>query len=183
MNGDLRDADFQDFVRTRYGDLLRTAYLLTGSVHAAEDLVQGALVRAMRGWARIDEPLAYLRRAMVNQSVNRWRRITSREVLTSVLPEAWGGARTTPDTGDAVAQRDELRRALLTLPPRMRAVLVLRYWEDLSEAETAGILGCSAGTVKAQASRGLARLRGVLEPARIELAPVLLSVRIAEESR
>jgi len=151
--------DLRDFVRTRYGDLLRTAYLLTGSPHAAEDLVQAALLRAMRRWSTIDDPMAYLRRAMVNQRTNVWRRLRSREVVTPAPP----AAASVPDHGDSVVNRAELLSALGTLPARMRAVLVLRYWEDLSETETAQLLGCSPGTVKSQASRGLARLRGVLE--------------------
>jgi RNA polymerase sigma-70 factor (sigma-E family) len=177
------DHDFQDFVRIRYLDLLRTAYLLTGSRHAAEDLVQGALVRAMHGWARIDDPMAYLRRTMVNLRVNRWRRITSREVLTAVLPESLTRAFVRPDPGDAIAQRDELLRALATLPPRMRAVLVLRYWEDLSEAETAALLRCSPGTVKAQASRGLARLRETLTASGAPVRPTPFTARIVEDVR
>jgi len=161
--------DFRDFVRIRYGDLLRTAYLLTGSSHAAEDLVQSALLRSMRRWEHIDEPMAYLRRAMVNQQVNLWRRISSHEVLSAVLPEGRTAVR--PDQTEAVAQRDELLKALGKLPVRMRAVLVLRYWEDLSETETAQILGCAPGTIKSQASRGLARLRTVLEESGTQRRP------------
>jgi RNA polymerase sigma-70 factor (sigma-E family) len=155
--------DFREFVRFRYGDLLRTAFLLTGSSHAAEDLVQTALLGAMRRWERIEDPMAYLRRAMVNQRVSVWRRISSREVVTAVLPDSVARRMAQPDDSTTVAQRDELLTALGTLPARMRAVLVLRYWEDISEAETAEILSCSVGTVKSQASRGLVRLRTVLE--------------------
>ncbi|GAA2363872.1 hypothetical protein GCM10010432_20130 [Catellatospora methionotrophica] len=150
---------FREFVQLRYGDLLRTAYLLTGSTHAAEDLVQSALLKAYRRWDRVDEPMPYLRRALVNQRTSVWRRIGSRELLTGVLPE-----RGRADGSAAHAERDELMAALATLPVRMRAVLVLRYWEDMSEADTAAALGCSAGSVKSQASRGLARLREVLRP-------------------
>lgn len=146
---------FNEFVRTRYTDLLRTAYLLTGTPHAAEDLVQSALLRAMRHWKEIDDPVAYVRRAMVNQRTNLWRRLRSREVLSSAPLESAA----VPDHGDGVVDRDELLSALARLPARMRAVLVLRYWEDLSEADTAELLGCAPGTVKSQASRGLARLR------------------------
>ncbi|HCT80853.1 MAG TPA: SigE family RNA polymerase sigma factor [Micromonosporaceae bacterium] len=137
---------------------MRTAFLLTGSMHSAEDLVQTVLLKAYRGWETIDEPFPYLRRAMVNQHISLWRRIGSRELITGFPPE-----RTTPDVSAAFAQRAELLDALARLPKRMRAVLVLRYWEDLSEADTAAILGCSTGSVKAQASRGLARLRGILQ--------------------
>ncbi len=153
------DDGFRQFVELRYRDLLRTAYLLTGTTHAAEDLVQTALLNALRHWKHIDDPMAYVRRAMVNQRNNLWRRLTSRELITEVLPE-----RSTPDSSAGVAQRAELLAALRKLPRKMRAVLVLRYWEDLSEAETAALLGCSVGSVKAQASRGLARLREHLAP-------------------
>lgn len=154
-------SDFREFVRLRYGDLLRTAFLLTGSAHAAEDLVQTVLLRAYRRWDRIDEPMSYLRRAMANQRITVWRRFGAHELITSLLPEP-----STPDTSSALVQRAELIEALRRLPHRMRAVLVLRYWEDLSEAETAAALGCSVGTVKAQASRGLVRLREALEAGR-----------------
>lgn len=139
---------FQEFVELRYADLLRTAFLLTGSREAAEDLVQTALLTTMRHWRTVTDPQAYVRRAMVNQRISLWRRIGSRELLTAVPPE-----RSTPDGTAGRADRDELLGALGRLPVRMRAVLVLRYWEDLSEAETAYVLGCSIGTVKSQASR------------------------------
>lgn len=150
------DPGFADFVAVRYGDLLRTAYLLTGSHHAAEDLVQACLLKAMPRWDRIVEPAASLRRVMVNQRVSWWRR------LRRELPQADPPDSVVPDDAVAAAERTVVLAALAALPPRMRAVLVLRYWEDQSEAETADLLGCSIGTVKAQASRGLARLRTVL---------------------
>lgn len=153
------DGGFREFVQVRYVDLLRTAYLLCGSRDAAQDLVQGALVKVMRRWSRVDDPMAYLRRTMVNERAARWRRVGSRELLTAFVPERWR-----PDATDTVVARDELLTALGRLPVRMRAVLVLRYWEDLSEAETAAILSCSVGTVKSQAARGLARLRVALAP-------------------
>jgi RNA polymerase sigma factor (sigma-70 family) len=98
---------------------------------------------------------------MVNQRTSLWRRIGSRELLTDAPPD-----RSTPDGAAGRAERDELLTALCRLPVRMRAVLVLRYWEDLSEEDTAQLLGCSVGTVKSQASRGLGRLRDVLGPGR-----------------
>lgn len=150
---------FQEFVEVRYADLLRTAYLLTGSRESAEDLVQTALLTTMRHWRTVGDPQAYVRRAMVNQRISVWRRIGSRELLTAVPPE-----QSQPDGTAGRADRDELLTALGRLPARMRAVLVLRYWEDMSEAETARVLGCSVGTVKSQSSRGLARLRDVLRP-------------------
>jgi RNA polymerase sigma-70 factor (sigma-E family) len=149
---------FQEFVEIRYGDLLRTAYLLTGTREAAEDLLQGALLTTMRHWRRVTDPVSYVRRAMVNQRTSLWRRIGSREWLTDRPPD-----RRAPDETAAREDRDALLAALARLPVRMRAVLVLRYWEDLSETQTAALLGCSVGTVKSQASRGLTRLRGVLE--------------------
>jgi RNA polymerase sigma-70 factor (sigma-E family) len=148
------DDGFREFVQVRYVDLLRTAYLLCGSRDVAQDLVQNALVKAMSRWSRIDDPMAYLRRTMVNERTARWRRIGSREFLTALVPEPWR-----PDAADAVIERDALLTAMNRLPARMRAVLVLRYWEDLSEADTAAILSCSVGTVKSQAARGLAKLR------------------------
>jgi RNA polymerase sigma-70 factor (sigma-E family) len=162
---------FQEFVEVRYTDLLRTAYLLTGSRDAAEDLVQAALVTTMRHWRAVADPMAYVRRAMVNHRTSLWRRIGSRELLTDAPPD-----RTTPDGTSVRAERDELLTALGQLPARMRAVLVLRYWEDMSEEETAQVLGCSVGTVKSQASRGLGRLRDVLHPGPAERAPAVAPV-------
>jgi RNA polymerase sigma-70 factor (sigma-E family) len=150
---------FREFAEASYGSLLQTAYLLTGSPHAAEDLVQSALLDLMPRFEQVARPLAYARRTMVNQRVSVWRRLGRREVLGGFLPERAGA-----DAMSAADSRHDLLQALATLPVRMRAVLVLRYWEDLSEAETAEILGCSAGTVKAQASRGLARLRQTFNP-------------------
>ncbi|WP_432991067.1 SigE family RNA polymerase sigma factor [Dactylosporangium sp. CA-233914] len=152
------DEDFEQFVRMRYTELLHTAYLLTGSVTSAEDLVQACLLKIMPRFGRIAEPMPYLRRAMVNQRTSWWRALR-RELLSASPPE-----RAAPDDpARGLAERSALVAELARLPERMRAVLVLRYWEDLSEAETAEVLGCSVGTVKSQASRGLARLRDLLE--------------------
>lgn len=147
----------RDFVRLRYTELLRLAYLLTGSPHDAEDLVQSALLNMLRRWRSVDEPLSYARRTVINLYVNSLRRRT-REVLTSLLPE-----RSTGEAPDRIAQRSMLWPVLRTLPPRTRAVIVARYWLDMSEAETAQLLGCSIGTVKSTASRGVAKLRSQLE--------------------
>jgi RNA polymerase sigma-70 factor (sigma-E family) len=155
-------ADLEEFVRTRYSDLLRTAYLLTGGSTAAEDLTQQALLVAMRRWDRIDDPMAYLRTTMVHLRISLWRRVLSREVPVGSRPDP---GRASSDRTEQHAQRDALLRALARLPVRMRAVLVLRYWEDLSEEATAQILGCGTGSVKSQASRGLARLRRLLDDA------------------
>ncbi len=158
------DDGFREFVEIRYADLIRTAYLLTGSRHAAEDLVQSALMRVMRRWRQVNDPVAYVRRIMANERVSLWHRFGSREFLAGVTG-AWrlhAERGRSSDVADDVVVRDEVLTALQSLPPRMRAVLVLRYWEDLSEAQIAESLGCSIGTVKSQASRGLARLRAVL---------------------
>lgn len=148
------DDGFREFVESRYGELVRIAYALTGSPHDAEDLVQAALVKTMGRWRRIDDPMAYLRRAMVNQHINRWRRVSQREVVSDQPPE-----RPTADTADRVAEREALHAALRSLPRRTRAVVVLRYVADLTEADVAATLGLPVGTVKSHASRGLARLR------------------------
>jgi RNA polymerase sigma-70 factor (sigma-E family) len=153
-----KEAQFQEFVRARWSHLVRTAYLLTGDVHHAEDLTQTALAKAYRSWRRVsraDHPEAYVRRMLVSCNSDRFRKRRVTEALTAAPPET---AR--PD--EAVFWADErsaLLGALAGLPPKQRAVVVLRYWEDLSEAEVAETLGCSTGTVKSQASKGLAKLR------------------------
>ncbi|SBT45345.1 SigE family RNA polymerase sigma factor [Micromonospora auratinigra] len=168
----MADPEFRDFVTARYADLLRTAYLLTGDRDAAQDLVHESLVKVMRHWRRLDEPMAYVRRTMVNERTSRWRRLGLRELLTAAVPDRAG-----PDPTDVVAVRDELLAALDRLPVRMRTVLVLRYWEDLPEAEVAALMGCAPGTVKSQAARGLARLRDVLGAERARLTGDLLEGR------
>ncbi|WP_193607211.1 SigE family RNA polymerase sigma factor [Nocardioides lijunqiniae] len=146
-------AGFEEFVLARRSALLRTAYLMTGSHEDAEDLLQVALVKAVPQWRRIrDRPEPYVRRILARESISRWRRRRWREIGTDELPET--------GTHDAdVDQREDLRRALLTLAPRQRAVVVLRYYEDLSEAQTAEALGIAVGTVKSHARDALARLR------------------------
>ncbi|KPM51099.1 RNA polymerase [Frankia sp. CcI49] len=151
---------FEEFV-ARTGDrLLRCAFLLVGERAAAEDLVQGALERTYRHWPRVSvgQPEAYVRRALVNAAASRWRSNRIREVPLG--PHDVVGP---PDHADHLLARDELIRALMTLPARQRAVLVLRYFDDLPEAEVAAALGCSIGSVKTHASRGLARLRASTE--------------------
>jgi RNA polymerase sigma-70 factor (sigma-E family) len=145
---------FDAYVSARYPSLLRTAYLLTGHHHDAEDLVQTALVKAVGAWKRIeDSPDAYVRRILVNENVSRWRRHKGREMLTDRTPE--GAVASEPD--DTIALRD----ALAGLAPRQRAVIVLRYYEDLTERETAEVLGIAVGTVKSQTRDALVRLRAV----------------------
>lgn len=147
---------FAEFVLTRQAALLRTAYLLTGHAQDAEDLVQVTLVKVVPQWRRIaDNPEPYVRRVLVNENVSRWRRRRWREHPTDDLPEQLARD---PDVAELVAVRD----ALASLAPRQRAVLVLRYYEGLSEAEIADQLGISPGTVKSQARDGLARLRRAL---------------------
>ncbi|MEV4132774.1 SigE family RNA polymerase sigma factor [Dactylosporangium sp. NPDC049742] len=142
-------------VAERGSALLATAVLLTGSRMAGEDLLQGALERLMRSWGRVrEDPERYLRRTMYHLAVDQWR-VRRRRSEVALLAEPPGE----PDSADAVALRQALLQALAQLPPRQRAVLVLRYWEQLSEAEAADVLGCSVGTVKSTASRGLSRLR------------------------
>ncbi|MEV2238285.1 SigE family RNA polymerase sigma factor [Micromonospora sp. NPDC049891] len=161
----MTDDGFREFVEVRYTDLIRTAYLLTGSRHAAEDLVQIALMRAMGRWRQVDEPMAYVRRIMVNERTRLWRRFGSREFLAGFTGSWHAPTEPGRDMADDVVARDEVLAALHRLPPRMRAVLVLRYWEDLTESQIADALGCSVGTVKSQSSRALARLRAVLPAA------------------
>jgi RNA polymerase sigma-70 factor (sigma-E family) len=153
------EASFEEFVAARSDDLLRIAVLLAHDRGHAEDLLQTALVKAYRRWNRIsgDDPYPYVRRIVVTSAAS-WRRLrTTQEIVMLPAHDIAG-----PDQNDRYAERQQVADALATLPPRMRAVLVLRYFEDLSEAATADALGVSLATVKSQAARGLARLRGRL---------------------
>src|SRR5215471_7127358 len=156
---------FEEFVHARSGSLLRTALLLTGQNRAeAEDLLQGALERAYRHWPRVSEsgePERYVRTILANASADRWRRLARRP--ERALPVNHEGP-STHDLAAELADRDFLLRALAALPPRQRAVVVLRYFDDLPEAEIAEMLGCSLGTVKSQVARALARLREATGP-------------------
>ncbi len=152
---------FDDFVRSRSTGLLRVAYLLTGDRHAAEDLVQEVLEQMYLRWRRIEgSPEAYARRALVNRSTNRWRWRARRPET----PLESGHERPEPDHGDNVVIRSAVLDALRGLPPKQRAAVVLRYLDDLPVHEVAAALGCSEGTVKSNASRGLDRLRQILGP-------------------
>ncbi|WP_330327686.1 SigE family RNA polymerase sigma factor [Streptomyces pseudovenezuelae] len=159
-----RDAEFQSFVVGRWPRLLRTAFLLTGEQHAAEDLVQSTLERAYVAWRRVgaaDDPDAYVRRVMINVHARRHRR----RLKEFLAPKDDSGlTRELPDADDRIARADD-RGALLTvlaaLPVRQREAVVLRYWEDLSEAQTAEAMGCSVGAVKSNAARGIAKLRAL----------------------
>ena len=154
------EAQFSEYVAARQRALLRTAYLLTSDVHAAEDLVQTALAKAYLSWGKLRDPQAadgYVRKIMVNENTSLWRRAWRRnEHSTDTPPEPAGGHR---DETDRFATRDAMWDLVQTLPPRQRAAVVLRFYEDMSEADTARVLGCSIGTVKSQTSRAVATLR------------------------
>jgi RNA polymerase sigma-70 factor (sigma-E family) len=155
------EADFTDFVTHRAPALLRTAFLLCGGDRgAAEDLLQGVLERAYPRWRRIqDKPEPYLRAALANAAANRWR-ARSRRVSEVSLDQATDPTRTGHE--QQIVDHDQVVRVLGRLPARMRAVLVLRFFDDMSEADIAKALRCSTGTVKSQTSRGLTRLRELL---------------------
>lgn len=143
----------REFVAARQAAMLRPAWMLTGDWHLAEDLLQGSLARVLPHWARLQRegnPEAYLRRTMVNLYATWWRRRWRGEHPTATMAEQVEQS----DPYGEVDLRDALARLLPVLPRRQRAVLVLRYYEDMSERETAEALGCSVGTVKSQASRG-----------------------------
>ena len=142
--------------------LLRFGYVLTGDLHRGEELAQAALVTTYRRWKKLrhDDPYAYVRRAMVNAHTSLWRRHRRETPMPTGFDSAAAG--TGPTRYDDV---DQVLRALRVLPPRQRAVMVLRYYDDLSEAEIARTLDCSPGTVKSQASRALRALRRELDRA------------------
>ena len=154
-----RGVDFDEFVAGCSPRLLRTAVLLTGSRRDGEDLLQDVLERLFVAWPRVDQPLPYVRSALARAAQNTWRRRGRR-------PEVALGDHDVPvdDPTTAAAERDSVLRALAQLPAQQRAVLVLRYYEGLTEAEIAAALRCSPGTVKSHASRGVGRLRALLDP-------------------
>lgn len=162
-----RDAAFTAFVAAHQAELLRTAWLLVGDAHRAEELTQTALVRTYAAWPRAwaGDPLAYARRVLVNLRIDTWRR-RRREVLLAPedLPDDVAHPGTAPhrSTADHQADRDQLVRALATLTARQRRVVVLRHLVGLPEAEVAEDLGVSVGTVKSTSSRALALLRVAL---------------------
>jgi RNA polymerase sigma-70 factor (sigma-E family) len=149
-------ASFDAFVRARLPALLRFAYAVCGEPHTAADLVQDALERTGMHWHRIDhgDPEAYVRRAIINGRTSRWRKLR-RESLVDEVPERRQPA-------PAPLHDDTIWELLATLPRRQRAVLVLRYYEDMSEEQIAATLGCAPGTVKSQASKALAKLRAAI---------------------
>ncbi|MFD7153703.1 SigE family RNA polymerase sigma factor [Kribbella sp. NPDC059898] len=159
-----RDQEYVEFVAAAGGALRRTAFLVCGDWHRADDVVQESLVKLYRSWTKIDRhgnPLAYARRIVVNTALDSGRRSWRREVPTADLPT--DQVRLGGDHAAEQAARDELLTALGTLAPRQRACVVLRYYEDLSVEQTAAILGCSAGTVRSQSARGLETLRDAID--------------------
>jgi RNA polymerase sigma-70 factor (sigma-E family) len=144
--------DFDAFIAARSERLLRTGYLLTGDWGLAEDLVQVALVKAWRRWPRVEHPDAYVLATMTRTYRTWWRRKWHGEVPTQVLPDV-------PTADDDVDVQTDVWAALAQLSRQQRAVLVLRYFVDLTEVDTAEVLDCSVGTVKAHTSRALAKLR------------------------
>jgi RNA polymerase sigma-70 factor (sigma-E family) len=172
---DTRDADFVAYLAARQPSLLRTAYLLTGNRHDAEDLVQTAFAKLYLSWDKVRDQGSmdgYLRRILVNEHNSLWRRAWKRREHTAddtVLHALDRPHHDAPDDGVGAALWDVVQ----TLPRKARAVVVLRYYEEMSEAETAAVLGISVGTVKSQTSRALAALR--------ERAPQTLNPRASEE--
>lgn len=170
-----RDVEFEQYMAARQPSLLRTAYLLTGDRHSAEDLVQTSLAKLYLAWDKVQRRElvdGYVRRIMVNEHNSLWRRAWKRkEVTTDEVPD-YVGVLDRHDHGE----RSALWEFVQTLPRKQRAVVVLRYYEDLSEAEVADILGISVGTVKSQSSRALAALRE-----RVHTQPILS--REGEEER
>jgi RNA polymerase sigma-70 factor (sigma-E family) len=166
-----KDAEFEAYMAARQPSLLRTAYLISGDRHTAEDLVQTALAKLYLSWDKVHDRQmidGYVRRIIVNEHNSLWRRAWKRrELTTDTLPDH----QTVTEEHD-LGQRDALWEFVQTLPRKQRAVIVLRYYEDLSEAETAETLGISVGTVKSQASRALAAMRS-----RVHDNPVLAQDR------
>jgi RNA polymerase sigma-70 factor (sigma-E family) len=163
------EEEFREFVAARSAALLRTAYLLAGDWATAEDLLQTALTKTYLAWKRLGEIEAvepYARRVLVNTATSWWRRRWHGERPTEVLPE-----RPAPDRLEEHLERDALWQHVKALPARQRAVLVLRFYEDMSEAQTAALLGISVGTVKSQTSRALSALRQRLSAEGVD-APV-----------
>ncbi|MCW2764928.1 MAG: polymerase, sigma-24 subunit, subfamily [Nocardioides sp.] len=159
---DTSELSFDAWVEARVAALLRFAYLVTGSQHAAEDAVQTALTRACEKWARVrrtTDPDAYVRRMVVNAHVSSWRRSGKRELtVAEVRPTKTG-----PDLADAVASGDAVWRVCTGLPRQQRAAVVLRYYEDLEYAEIASILDCTEATARSHVHRALTSLRAELE--------------------
>jgi RNA polymerase sigma-70 factor (sigma-E family) len=167
-----REDDYAEFVRGRGHALLRSAYLLTGDQHLAEDLVQEALARTHRAWSRLHDrgnAEAYARRVMYHLQVSVWRRRKVAEDLPGDLPDQQGAS---GDDAESITRRITIERALRSLSAKQRAVVVLRFFEDHTEVEAADMLGVSVSTVKTQTARALDHLR--------KLVPELRQFRTAE---
>ncbi|MFJ9968856.1 SigE family RNA polymerase sigma factor [Streptomyces avermitilis] len=151
--------DFAEFAAAAWPRLVRTAHMLTGDFHEAEDLVQTTLAKVYARWRRIprDDADVYVRRALINNNLSRIRKKRVAHLLMPFLPETEHRAHS--GHAEAVEHRTTLAQALVTLPARQRAVMVLRYFDDLSDSDIATVLDCSLGTVKTHARRGLAALR------------------------
>jgi RNA polymerase sigma-70 factor (sigma-E family) len=161
---------FEEFVAARSARLLRAAYQLTHDWALAEDLLQSALAKAWRSWSRLSgqaDPEPYVRKIIFNTYASWWRRRWNHEVPTNELPERADTSRAITGVDD----RDEVWRLLGRLPKRQRAVIVLRYFEDMTEAQAADVLNCSVGAVKSQTSRALATLRLDSSPRMSQGAP------------
>jgi RNA polymerase sigma-70 factor (sigma-E family) len=153
-------ATFAEYVSARSGALHRAAYLMVGDVGLAQDLVQEALIRTYVGWSRLRDPAnaeAYTRRAITTIAIDWSRRARSAERPSARAPDT-----VTPDHADGVDEQTWLWQCLLQLPIRQRVAIVLRYYDDLTEAQTADAMGCAVGTVKSTVSAGMARLRAVV---------------------
>jgi len=160
------DEEFRDFMRGRWSAMVRLAYTLTDDQGHAEDITQAAFATAYASWGRVrqaGDPDAYVRAIVIHENSKRFRKKRVREDLRAAVPEQGAAA------DDSLAERAALRDALNQLGPRQRAVIVLRFWLDMSEAATAQALNCSVGTVKSQASRALATLRKNTETVEEEL--------------
>jgi RNA polymerase sigma-70 factor (sigma-E family) len=156
------DEEFRDFMHGRWPAMVRLAYALTGDQGHAEDVAQTAFARAYASWPKVrrtGNPDAYVRRIVINENLNRFRKHRVAERLTGALSGSLAGSLAGADATRQYDDRSALIAALQRLGPRQRAVIVLRYWMDLTEAEIAAALGCSVGTVKSQAARALATLR------------------------
>lgn len=162
---DVREDGFREFVAAATAELSRSAYLLTGDHHLAQDLLQSALANTYRHWRRVKDgnPRAYVRKAMHREQLSWWRRRRLKESPRAEPPDR---ASTGPDHAEQTVLKLSLDRALASLSPRQRAVIILRHYEDLTEAETATVLGCTVGTVKRHGHDAMIKLR--------ETAPILL---------
>ena len=155
------EQEYREFAGSRAASLHRTAYLLCGDWHLADDLVQETFVQTFRHWRRVqraDNQNAYVRRILINEFNRHWQRYGGLPVADNDRLEV-----AVPDISDEVVNRADLLRALLTLPARQRATVVLRYLEGMSERETAAVMRCSEGTVKSQTARALDALEGCLK--------------------